>query len=78
MVIRMRLFHIENLDNITRSVGSTHMNQASSRSHAIFTITVECSEKVAMMTTMITMSDGDNDDEGWPLAIGHDDYNDDP
>ena len=53
------------------------MNQASSRSHAIFTITVECSEKVAMMTTMITMSDGDNDDEGWPLVIGHDDYNDD-
>ncbi|XP_052343576.1 kinesin-like protein KIF3A isoform X2 [Oncorhynchus keta] len=28
-----------------RSVGSTNMNEHSSRSHAIFTITIECSEK---------------------------------
>ena len=30
---------------IIGSVGSTNMNERSSRSHAIFTITVECSEK---------------------------------
>lgn len=33
------------LGNKNRSVGSTNMNERSSRSHAIFTITVECSEK---------------------------------
>ena len=27
------------------SVGATDMNEQSSRSHAIFTITIECSEK---------------------------------
>lgn len=27
------------------SVGATNMNEHSSRSHAIFTITIECSEK---------------------------------
>ena len=47
------------------------MNQASSRSHAIFTITVECSEKVVIMI----LSDGneyngpsdddDDDDDPW-------------
>lgn len=31
--------------NKNRSVGATNMNERSSRSHAIFTITVECSEK---------------------------------
>ena len=36
---------IRNIIATARSVGSTHMNQASSRSHAIFTITVECSER---------------------------------
>jgi kinesin family protein 3/17 len=35
------------MGNKNRSVGSTAMNVASSRSHAIFTITVECSEKGA-------------------------------
>ena len=30
---------------IIGSVGSTNMNERSSRSHAIFSITVECSEK---------------------------------
>lgn len=33
------------LGNKNRSVGSTNMNERSSRSHAIFSITVECSEK---------------------------------
>ncbi|XP_015683963.1 kinesin-like protein KIF3C, partial [Protobothrops mucrosquamatus] len=36
--------HVMNLGNQTRSVGSTNMNEHSSRSHAIFVITVECSE----------------------------------
>ena len=31
--------------NRNRSIGATNMNAVSSRSHAIFTITVECSEK---------------------------------
>merc|ERR1712165_61151 len=31
--------------NKNRSVGSTDMNEQSSRSHAIFTVTIECSEK---------------------------------
>uniref|UniRef100_H2T4J9 Kinesin-like protein n=1 Tax=Takifugu rubripes TaxID=31033 RepID=H2T4J9_TAKRU len=33
------------LGNKNRSVGATNMNEHSSRSHAIFTITIECSEK---------------------------------
>ncbi|XP_077465335.1 kinesin-like protein KIF3A [Stigmatopora argus] len=36
---------IMTLGNKNRSVGSTNMNEHSSRSHAIFTITIECSEK---------------------------------
>lgn len=36
--------HVMNLGNQNRSVGSTNMNEYSSRSHAIFVITVECSE----------------------------------
>ncbi|CAM5098227.1 unnamed protein product [Eretmochelys imbricata] len=36
--------HVMNLGNQTRSVASTNMNEYSSRSHAIFVITVECSE----------------------------------
>ncbi|XP_074847628.1 kinesin-like protein KIF3C isoform X2 [Carettochelys insculpta] len=36
--------HVMNLGNQARSVGSTNMNEHSSRSHAIFVITVECSE----------------------------------
>ena len=31
--------------NRNRSIGATNMNAVSSRSHAIFSITVECSEK---------------------------------
>lgn len=38
---------IMTLGNKNRSVGATNMNMHSSRSHAIFTVTVECSEKGA-------------------------------
>ncbi|XP_038607224.1 kinesin-like protein KIF3C isoform X1 [Tachyglossus aculeatus] len=37
--------HVMNLGNQARAVGSTHMNEVSSRSHAIFVITIECSEQ---------------------------------
>lgn len=37
--------HVMNLGNQTRAVGSTLMNELSSRSHAIFVITIECSER---------------------------------
>uniref|UniRef100_A0A8C4RAB4 Kinesin-like protein n=1 Tax=Eptatretus burgeri TaxID=7764 RepID=A0A8C4RAB4_EPTBU len=36
---------IMSLGHKNRSVGATNMNEHSSRSHAIFTITIECSEK---------------------------------
>ncbi|XP_047466194.1 kinesin-like protein KIF3B [Mugil cephalus] len=36
--------HVMNLGNQSRSVGFTNMNERSSRSHAIFLVTVECSE----------------------------------
>eukprot|EP00800_Vazella_pourtalesii_P019656 TRINITY_DN6771_c0_g1_i4.p1 TRINITY_DN6771_c0_g1~~TRINITY_DN6771_c0_g1_i4.p1 ORF type:complete len:366 (-),score=81.53 TRINITY_DN6771_c0_g1_i4:690-1787(-) len=36
--------HVMNVGNQNRSVGRTDMNEHSSRSHAIFVITVECSE----------------------------------
>ncbi|KAM6977383.1 kinesin-like protein KIF3B [Aplochiton taeniatus] len=36
--------HVMNVGNQNRSVGATNMNEHSSRSHAIFLITVECSE----------------------------------
>ena len=37
--------HVMNVGNQNRSVGCTNMNEHSSRSHAIFIITVECSEQ---------------------------------
>ncbi|ELT91901.1 hypothetical protein CAPTEDRAFT_165042 [Capitella teleta] len=37
--------HVMNVGNQNRSVGSTNMNEHSSRSHAIFIITIECSEE---------------------------------
>ncbi|XP_023286500.1 kinesin-like protein KIF3B [Seriola lalandi dorsalis] len=36
--------HVMNIGNQSRSVGFTNMNEHSSRSHAIFVVTVECSE----------------------------------
>ncbi|XP_043918820.1 kinesin-like protein KIF3C [Protopterus annectens] len=36
--------HVMNIGNQARSVGATNMNEHSSRSHAIFVITIECSE----------------------------------
>lgn len=36
--------HLMNLGNQSRSMGFTNMNERSSRSHAIFLVTVECSE----------------------------------
>uniref|UniRef100_A0A8B9UHA9 Kinesin-like protein n=1 Tax=Anas zonorhyncha TaxID=75864 RepID=A0A8B9UHA9_9AVES len=36
--------HVMNLGSQARAVGSTNMNEYSSRSHAIFLITIECSE----------------------------------
>ncbi|XP_038822899.1 kinesin-like protein KIF3B [Salvelinus namaycush] len=41
----MELEHVMNIGDESRSVGFTNMNERSSRSHAIFMITVECSEK---------------------------------
>ncbi|KAK3101800.1 hypothetical protein FSP39_006442, partial [Pinctada imbricata] len=37
--------HVMNVGNQNRAVGSTNMNEHSSRSHAIFIITIECSEE---------------------------------
>ncbi|KAM9841967.1 kinesin-like protein KIF3B [Aulostomus maculatus] len=37
--------HVMNIGDQSRSVGFTNMNERSSRSHAIFVITVECSEE---------------------------------
>ncbi|KAE8574212.1 hypothetical protein XENTR_v10003328 [Xenopus tropicalis] len=36
--------HVMNVGNQNRSVGATNMNEHSSRSHAIFMITIECSQ----------------------------------
>nr|XP_061801997.1 kinesin-like protein KIF3B [Nerophis lumbriciformis] len=41
---REEIENVMNVGNQNRSVGSTNMNEHSSRSHAIFVITVECSE----------------------------------
>merc|ERR1712131_14085 len=40
--------HVMNVGNQNRSVGATNMNEHSSRSHAIFTIYIECSRKDAL------------------------------
>ena len=36
--------HVMNVGNQNRSVGATNMNEHSSRSHAIFIITIECGQ----------------------------------
>ena len=36
--------HVMNVGNLNRKVGRTDMNEHSSRSHAVFVITVECAE----------------------------------
>ena len=36
--------HVMTVGNQNRSVGATNMNEHSSRSHAIFIITIECGE----------------------------------
>ncbi|KAL0969770.1 hypothetical protein UPYG_G00232080 [Umbra pygmaea] len=43
----LEIEHVMNLGDQSRSVGFTNMNERSSRSHAIFMITVECSERGA-------------------------------
>ncbi|XP_010896926.3 kinesin-like protein KIF3B [Esox lucius] len=43
----MEIEHVMMIGDQSRSVGFTNMNERSSRSHAIFMITVECSEKGA-------------------------------
>lgn len=44
--VRCFLINVSTFDMLpTGSVGATNMNEHSSRSHAIFTITIECSEK---------------------------------
>ncbi|BFZ03932.1 hypothetical protein BsWGS_06970 [Bradybaena similaris] len=37
--------HVMNVGNSNRSVGATNMNEHSSRSHAIFIVTIECSQE---------------------------------
>ena len=38
-------FYVDDYDYFSGVTGATNMNLHSSRSHAIFTVTVECSEK---------------------------------
>jgi kinesin family protein 3/17 len=40
------MLKIMQFGNINRHVGATNMNEQSSRSHALFTVTIECSEKI--------------------------------
>ncbi len=40
--------HVMEVGNKNRSVGSTNMNEHSSRSHAIFIINIECSEVIIL------------------------------
>lgn len=41
------MFKIMQFGNINRHVGATNMNEQSSRSHALFTVTIECSERIS-------------------------------
>lgn len=49
----MALFHAGNAE---RHVGATNMNAASSRSHSIFAVMVECYDKTTKKTTMGKLS----------------------
>lgn len=40
------MYKIMQFGNINRHVGATNMNEQSSRSHALFTVTIECSEVI--------------------------------
>ncbi|KAI6240085.1 Kinesin-like protein [Aphelenchoides fujianensis] len=40
------MYKIMQFGNINRHIGATNMNEQSSRSHALFTVTIECSEKI--------------------------------
>ena len=40
-----RVVYVLHFSLLPGSVGSTNMNEQSSRSHAIFTVTIECSDK---------------------------------
>ena len=42
--------HVMNVGNQNRSVGATNMNEHSSRSHAIFIITIECGQVSCKLT----------------------------
>ena len=44
--------HVMNVGNQNRKVGRTDMNEHSSRSHAVFVLTVECAEVRADLQTM--------------------------
>ena len=43
--------HVMNVGNQNRTVGATDMNEHSSRSHAVFIVTVECAEVVCVVLT---------------------------
>jgi kinesin family protein 3/17 len=53
--------HWMNTGHKQRSVGATLMNEQSSRSHSIFTITIECCEKVTLPTQSNPVTQGDPD-----------------
>ncbi|CAD5215506.1 unnamed protein product [Bursaphelenchus okinawaensis] len=40
------MFKIMQFGNLNRHIGATNMNQQSSRSHALFTVTIECSNNI--------------------------------
>ena len=52
--------HVMNVGNQNRSVRATNMNDHSSRSHAIFTIYIECSKKVNLPIIVFDMNTPDN------------------
>lgn len=51
-----QLMELFNLGNAERHVGATNMNAASSRSHSIFAVMVECYDKTTKKTTFGKLS----------------------